>query len=79
MNATITLTYRMLSAQSLGLGTCWIGLIHGVLVSNKDIKEKIPRIKGNVWGLIIIGYTAQRYFHASLRPSIKTKGLDEID
>ena len=79
MNATIALTYGMLSAQSLGLGSCWIGLAHGVLASNKDIKEKIAGIKGKVWGVIIIGYPAQKYFHAPPRPKIKTKGLDDLE
>jgi nitroreductase/NAD-dependent dihydropyrimidine dehydrogenase PreA subunit len=79
MNATIALTYGMLSAQSLGLGTCWIGLAHGILTSNKDIKEKIVGIKGYVWGVIAIGYPAQKFFHAPPRPSIKTRGLDELD
>ncbi|MBY8987234.1 MAG: nitroreductase family protein, partial [Candidatus Lokiarchaeota archaeon] len=41
MNATIALTYGMLSAQSLGLGTCWIGLAYGVLITSKEIREKI--------------------------------------
>ena len=79
MNATIALTYGMLSAQSLGLGSCWIGLAYGVLVSNKEIKEKIAGIKGKVWGVIIIGYPALKYFHAPPRPMIKTKGLDDLD
>ncbi|NHJ23905.1 MAG: hypothetical protein EAX89_04985 [Candidatus Lokiarchaeota archaeon] len=79
MNATIALTYGMLSAQSLGLGTCWIGLAHGVLASNKDIKEKIAEIKDYVWGVVTIGYPAQIFYRVPPRPSIKTKGLDELD
>lgn len=77
-NATISLTYGMLSAQSLGLASCWIGLARGVLTSNKDIKENIAGVKGNVWGVIVIGYPAQKFFHAPPRPSLKTKGLDEL-
>jgi nitroreductase/NAD-dependent dihydropyrimidine dehydrogenase PreA subunit len=79
MNATIALTYGMLSAQSLGLGTCWIGLAHGVLVANEDIKEKIAGIKGHVWGVITIGYPAQTFYRIPPRPSIKTKGLDQLN
>ena len=79
MNATIALTRGMLSAQSLGLGSCWIGLAHGVLVSNKEIKRKIAGIKGKVWGVIILGYPAQRFYHAPPRPMIRTKGLDELE
>jgi nitroreductase len=78
-NAVIALTRGTLSAQSLGLASCWIGLAKGVLSSHKDIKEKITGIKGNVWGVIILGYPAVRYFHAPPRPLIKTKGLDELE
>jgi len=41
MNSTIALTYEMLSAQSLGLGTCWIGLAHGVLQQIKNCERKL--------------------------------------
>jgi len=78
-NAVIALTRGMLSAQSLGLGSCWIGLASGVLKSNKEIKRKTTGIKGNVWGVIILGYPAQRFYHAPPRPMIKTKGLDELE
>ena len=79
MNATIALTYGMLSAQSLGLGTCWIGLAHGVLISSKEIREEIAGIQGRVWGVIIIGYPTQKFFRVPPRPPIKTKGLDELE
>jgi len=62
MNATIALTYGMLSAQSMGLGTSWIGLAHGVLSSSKEIRENIAGIQGRVWGVIIIGYPAQIFY-----------------
>ncbi|MFW9876457.1 MAG: nitroreductase family protein [Candidatus Thorarchaeota archaeon] len=78
MNSTIALTYGMLCAQTLGLGTCWIGLAHGVLASNKKAREEIVGIRGNVWGVIIIGYPAQIYYRVPPRPDIKTKGLDEL-
>ncbi len=79
MNSTIALTYGMLSAQSLGLGTCWIGLAHGVLAASKEVREKIAGIKGKVWGVITIGYPAQKFFRVPPRPSLKIKGLDELD
>ncbi|MHA1671450.1 MAG: nitroreductase family protein [Promethearchaeota archaeon] len=80
MNATIGLTYGMLSAQSLGLGSCWIGLAHGVLKSNKDIRLKIAGIRGEVWGVIILGYphNSQKYYRVPPRPNLKTKGLEEL-
>ncbi|MFX1279730.1 MAG: nitroreductase family protein [Promethearchaeota archaeon] len=78
MNSTIALTYGMLSAQSLGLGTCWIGVAHGVLSSNKQVREEMVGIHGNVWGVIIIGYPKQIYYRVPPRPEIKTIGLEEL-
>jgi hypothetical protein len=69
----------MLSAQTLGLGTCWIGLAHGVLTSNKEAREKIAGVHGTIWGVIIIGYPNQTYYRVPPRPDIKTKGLDELE
>ncbi len=79
MNSTIALTYGMLSAQSLGLGSCWIGLAHGVLAANKDLRENVAGIKGKVWGVITIGYPAQKFFRVPPRPSLKIKGLEELE
>jgi len=78
MNATIALTYGMLSAQSLGLGSCWIDSLRRILNSNKDIKENLVGLNDTVWGGIIIGYPAQIFYHAPPRPSLKTNGLDEL-
>jgi nitroreductase len=79
MNSTIALTYGMLCAQTLGLGTCWIGLAHGVLSSNKEARKEIAGIHGNIWGVIIIGYPSQIYYRVPPRPDIKTKGLVELE
>ncbi|MHA2391802.1 MAG: nitroreductase family protein [Promethearchaeota archaeon] len=79
MNSTIALTYGMLCAQTLGLGTCWIGLAHGMLASNKEAREKIAGIHGYVWGVIIIGYPTQIYYRVPPRPDIKTQGLNELE
>lgn len=78
-NAIIAITSAMLSAQSLGLGSCWIGLARGVLSSSKDIRENIAGVKGKIWGVFIIGYPAQKYYRIPARPDIKTKGLDELE
>ena len=80
MNATIGLTYGMLSAQSLGLASCWIGLAHGVLAKSEQIREQIAGIKGNVWGVIILGYphNSQKYYRVPPRPDLKIKGLEEL-
>ena len=79
MNSTIALTYGMLCAQSLGLGSCWIGLAHGVLSANKELREDVAGIHGRVWGVIILGYPTQIYYRVPPRPDIKTKGWDELE
>jgi len=80
MNATIGLTYGMLSAQSLGLGSCWIGLAHRVLTSNKEIQENFIGIQEKIWGIIILGYPddERKYYRVPPRPDLKTKGLNEL-
>ena len=80
MNSTIGLTYGMLSAQSLGIGSCWIGLAHGVLKSNKEIRENVAGIRGEIWGVIILGYphNSQKYYRVPPRPELKIKGLEEL-
>ncbi|GAI63741.1 unnamed protein product [marine sediment metagenome] len=79
MNATIALTYGMLSAQSLGLGSCWIGLAQGVFNSSKEIKEKMVGVKGTVWGVITLGYFSHKFYYVPPRPPIPTMGLEELE
>jgi nitroreductase len=79
MNATIALTTGMLSAQSLGLGSCWIGMAHMFLNGNKEYKKEILGIDGIVWGVIIMGYPAVKFHRIPPRPFIPTRGLDELD
>ena len=79
MNATISLTYGMFSAQSLGLGSCWIGLAQGVFNSSKEIKEKIFSVKGTVWGVITLGYLSHKFYYVPPRPPIPTRGLEDLE
>jgi nitroreductase/NAD-dependent dihydropyrimidine dehydrogenase PreA subunit len=74
-DAGIALTYGMLEAESLGLGTCWIGMVQGAVARNKEIL-KILGIKGMVLGAFILGYPAVKYRRAVPRPPLKIKGLD---
>jgi len=79
MNATIAFTTGMLSAQSLGLGSCWIGMAHMFLNIDKEYKTEKLGIEGRVWGVIIIGYPAVKFYRIPPRPFIPTIGLDELD
>jgi nitroreductase/NAD-dependent dihydropyrimidine dehydrogenase PreA subunit len=74
-DAGIALTYGMLAAESLGLGSCWIGMIQGAIPRNKDILNIIG-IKGMVLGAFTLGYPAVKYRRTVPRPPLKIKGLE---
>ena len=71
-DAGIALTYGMLQAQSLGLGTCWIGMLQGTAPISKEIL-KILGIKGFILGAFTLGYPAVKYRRAPPRPQLKIK------
>ncbi|MFX1339636.1 MAG: nitroreductase family protein [Promethearchaeota archaeon] len=74
-DAGIALTYGMLAAESLGLGTCWIGMVQGAIASNREIL-KILGIKGFVLGAFILGFPAVKYRRTVPRAPLKIKGLE---
>lgn len=74
-DAGIALTYGMLEAESLGLGTCWIGMLQAAVPMNKEILE-ILGIKGMILGAFTLGYPAVKYRRSVPRPSLKIKELD---
>jgi len=74
-NVTIAMTYGMLSAHSLGLGSCWIGFAHGVLQDHPAIARKFTGIETYILGVMILGYPAVKYFRAPPRPPMEIKEL----
>jgi len=74
-NITIAMTYGMLSAQSLSLGSCWIGFAHGILQDHPEIKRKHTGIENYVLGVMTLGYPAVKYFRAPPRPPIEVKEI----
>jgi nitroreductase/NAD-dependent dihydropyrimidine dehydrogenase PreA subunit len=74
-DAGIALTYGMLEAETLGLGSCWIGMIQGAVPMNKEIL-KILGIKGMVLGAFTLGYPAVKYRRTVPRPPLKIIGLE---
>ncbi|MFX1503733.1 MAG: nitroreductase family protein [Promethearchaeota archaeon] len=73
----IALTYGMLAAQTLGLGTCWMGGFQGAIPGNKGILD-ILGIKGHVLGAFIVGYPAVKYLRATPRSPLEIKGLEDL-
>jgi nitroreductase len=63
VDLTLALSYLELAAPSLGLGTCWAGLLQGALLSNPPLKqavgisEELPHHYP-----MMIGYTKTRYY-----------------
>ncbi|MFX1311712.1 MAG: nitroreductase family protein [Promethearchaeota archaeon] len=74
-DAGIAITYGMLAAESLGLGTCWIGALQGAIPMNREILN-ILGIKGYVLGAFTLGYPAVKYLRTTPRPPLKIKGLE---
>ena len=76
MNAAIAITYGMLCAETLGLGTCWIGLAFIVISANEDLRKKIAKIPGKILGVMTVGYPSVKYYRAPPRPPLRVKGLN---
>ncbi|UCC18956.1 MAG: nitroreductase family protein [Promethearchaeota archaeon] len=71
-NAIIGITYAMLGAETLGLGSCWIGGVQMFLNEKKQIKKKLFNMEDEIFGIMIFGYPAVKYFRAPPRPPIMT-------
>ncbi|HEC38558.1 MAG TPA: hypothetical protein ENI29_10000, partial [bacterium] len=76
-NATIAMTFGMLSAQSLGLGSCWIGYAHGVLMENSRIRIEQTGIETYILGVMTLGYPAVRYSRAPPRPPLNVRNIEK--
>ncbi len=74
-NSTIVITYAMLSAQTLGLGSCWIGYAHGILMERSEIRTKYTGIQTYVLGVMILGYPSVKYYRSVPRPLLEVKGI----
>ncbi|MHA1727929.1 MAG: nitroreductase family protein [Promethearchaeota archaeon] len=74
-NTAIAITYGMLAAETLGLGTCWIGVAQQVLSADKEFKE-LAGIRGTISGVITIGYPDVKYRRFTSRPPLKIIGLE---
>jgi nitroreductase/ferredoxin-like protein FixX len=75
-DAGIALTYAMLCAQGLGLGTCWIGFVQEMFFMNNGMKKELGIPKGHsVWGVLAMGYPDVKYHRAAIRNPIKAKRI----
>ncbi len=76
-DAGIALTYGMLAAQSLGLGTCWIGFVQRRLQNKKKLRKHFKIQKGfNVRGVLIMGIPAIEYQRGPPRKTLKVNWFE---
>lgn len=72
VDAGIAITHGIFAAQSLGLGTCWIGFAHEYLWRSKKTRKDlgIPKNR-NVHGVFVMGYPDITYERAAPRRKLK--------
>ncbi|TFG11371.1 MAG: hypothetical protein EU535_07300 [Promethearchaeota archaeon] len=76
VNSVIAITHGLLSAQTLGIGSCWLYLAQRALIDNKDLRKNVAKINGRVHGVFVLGYPAVKYARGPPRPKIRTKKLN---
>ncbi len=63
VDITLALSYLELAAPSLGLGTCWAGLLQGALLSHAPLKLAVGIPEGFPHHYpLMIGYSKARYY-----------------
>ena len=72
VDLTLALSYLELAAPTLGLGTCWAGLLQGALHSGEEIKEVLglPQDHPHHYPMML-GYAKPRYYRLPERKSPK--------
>lgn len=73
VDLTLALSYLELAAPTLGLGTCWAGLLQGAILSRPEIKEVlgVPENHPHHYPMMM-GYTKLRYYRL---PERKPPGI----
>jgi nitroreductase len=63
VDLTLALSYLELLAPTMGLGTCWAGLLHGALLANPYVKAAvgIPKDHPHHYALML-GYPDVKYY-----------------
>ncbi|MHC1592417.1 MAG: nitroreductase family protein [Candidatus Helarchaeales archaeon] len=75
-DAGLAFMHGMLAAQSLGLGTCWIGFAQEMLYRNKKVRKWLGVPKGeHVWGVMTLGVPAVKYSRVPPREPLRIKWL----
>ncbi len=76
VDATIAITYAMLYAETLGLGSCWIGGIQKFLAANKEKTKKILGVSTKISAIMTLGFPAVKFRRSAPRPPIRLKIME---
>ena len=72
VDLTLALSYLELAAPTLGIGTCWAGLLQGALLAHPPLKESLGIPEGNPHHYpMMIGYPKAKYFRLPERKQPK--------
>jgi nitroreductase len=71
VDLTLALCYLELAAPSLGLGTCWAGLLEGALLSQKTLRNTIGITTQPHYFPMMIGYPTVKYYRLPERKKPK--------
>ncbi len=76
-DAGIALTHGMFAAQSIGLGTCWIGFAQEALQRKKKLRKwlGIPKDR-KVNGVLVLGYPSVHFHRAPPRKKLKIQWFE---
>ncbi len=76
-DAGIALTHGMFTAQSLGLGTCWIGFAQEAIRRKKSLRKWLQIPKGRtVWGVLALGYPNVQFQRAPPRKKLHVDWIE---
>jgi len=77
VDLTLALSYLELAAPTLGLGTCWAGLLQGAMLGSPALKAAvgIPEDHPHHYPMML-GYPAFRYYRLPERKAAKVRFVD---
>ncbi len=68
VDVTLALSYFELAAPTLGLGTCWAGLLEGALLSSSAARESLGLPEGHPYHYpMMVGYPKPKYYRLPQR------------
>jgi nitroreductase/NAD-dependent dihydropyrimidine dehydrogenase PreA subunit len=72
IDPAVSLTYGMLAAHALGLGSCWMGFAVMAVKKNRDILDRLSIPKERmIAGVMTLGYPVSRYHRVPVRNGLK--------